>query len=87
MGFTEISSILLLLLLLSWGMSLRAENSRLQKENSRLMKKSGEYEEMKHDAKKILKETTEIKTIKSLREKYGLSLIDAKEIVDAVKEQ
>lgn len=61
------------------------ENSRLKKENTRLMKETGEYEGMKADAKEILKDTPEVKTIKSLREKYGLSLIDAKEIVDSVK--
>ena len=72
-------------LLLGWSISLMRENSRLKKENTRLMKETGEYEGMKADAKEILKDTPEVKTIKSLREKYGLSLIDAKEIVDSVK--
>ncbi|MCJ0930484.1 hypothetical protein MST22_04890 [Virgibacillus halodenitrificans] len=63
------------------------ENSRLKKENIRLMKKTGEYKEMKNDAKEILKDTPEIKTIKLMREKYDLSLINAKEIVDSAKEQ
>jgi len=62
------------------------ENNRLKEENTRLMKKTGEYKDMKADAKEMLKNTPEIKTIKSLREKYGLSIIDAKEIVDSVKE-
>lgn len=76
-----------MLLLLSWGISLMRENSRLKKENTRLMKKTGEYEEMKNNAKEILKDTPEIKTIKLMREKYDLSLINAKEIVDSAKEQ
>ncbi len=75
-----------MLLLLGWTISLMRENSRLKKENTRLLRKTGEYEDMKADAKEILKNNPEIKTIKSLREKYGLSLIDAKEIVDSVKE-
>lgn len=87
MPWSEISPILIMLLLLGWTISLMRENSRLKKENARLMKKTGEYEDMKNDAKEILKDTPEVKTIKSLREKYGLSLIDAKEIVDSVKEQ
>ncbi|WP_210468492.1 hypothetical protein [Sporosarcina sp. 6E9] len=75
-----------MLLLLGWTFSLMRENSRLKEENTRLMKKTGEYKDMKADAKEMLKITPEIKTIKSLREKYGLSIIDAKEIVDSVKE-
>lgn len=85
--WTEISSILIMLLLLSWGISLMRENSRLKKEKNRLMKKTGEYEEMKNNAKEILKDTPEIKTIKLMREKYDLSLINAKEIVDSAKKQ
>jgi len=76
-----------MLLLLSWGISLMRENSRLKKEKNRLMKKTGEYEEMKNNAKEILKDTPEIKTIKLMREKYDLSLINAKEIVDSAKKQ
>lgn len=86
MQWSEISFIVLMLLFLGWVISLTVENSRLKKENYRLLKKSGEYEEIQVEAKEILKSTTEIKTIKSLREKYNLSLIDAKEIVDSVKE-
>ncbi len=86
MQWSEMSFIVLMLLFLGWMISLTVENSRLKKENYRLLKKSGEYEEIQVEAKDILKSTTEIKTIKSLREKYNLSLIDAKEIVDSVKE-
>lgn len=75
-----------MLLLLGWTISLMRENSRLKEEKTRLMKKTEEYKDMKADAKEMLKITPEIKTIKSLREKYNLSLIDAKEIVDLVKD-
>ncbi len=85
MQWSEISSILIMLLLLGWGISLMRQNSVLKKENLRLLEKTGEYGDMKDEAKEILKNSTEVKTIKSLREKYGLSLIDAKKIVDAVK--
>lgn len=84
MVWSEISSILIMLLLLGWTLSLMRENSLLKKENISLLKKTGEYEDMKNDAKEKLKDTSEIKTIKSLREKYGLSMINAKEIVDTV---
>lgn len=76
-----------MLLLLGWTISLMRENSRLKEKNTMLMKQTGEYEAMKNDAKEILKDTPEVKTIKLLREKYGLSLIDAKEIVDSVNNE
>nr|WP_289037742.1 hypothetical protein [uncultured Allobacillus sp.] len=85
MQWSEISSILIMLLLLGWSISLMSQNSALKKENLRLLKKTGEYDDMKNEAKEILKSSTEVKTVKSLREKYGLSLIDAKKIVDSVK--
>lgn len=85
MQWSEISSILIMLLLLGWGIGLMRQNSVLKKENLRLLEKTGEYGDMKNEAKEILKSSTEVKTVKSLREKYGLSLIDAKKIVDSVK--
>ncbi len=85
MQWAEISSLLIMLLLLGWGISLMRQNQVLKKENMRLLKKTGEYDDMKHKAKEILKSSTEVKTIRSLRETYGLSLIDAKKIVDAIK--
>ncbi|MFC0013935.1 MULTISPECIES: hypothetical protein [Allobacillus] len=81
MQWSEISSILIMLLLLGWSISLMSQNSALKKENLRLLKKTGEYDDMKNEAKEILKSSTEVKTVKSLREKYGLSLIDAKKLL------
>jgi len=83
--WSEIRSIIIMLLLLAWCVSLMRKNSTLKRENSRLLEKTGEYEDMKNEAKEILKDSTEVKTVKSLREKYGLSLIDAKKIVDSAK--
>ena len=85
MQWSEINSILIMLLLLGWCISLMRQNNVLKKENLRLLEKTGEYDDMKNEAKEILKVSTEVKTVKSLREKYGLSLIDAKKIVDSVK--
>lgn len=85
MQWSEISSLLIMLLLLGWSISLMRQNSALKKKNLRLLEKTGEYGNMKNEAKEILKGSTEVKTVKSLREKYGLSLIDAKKIVDSVK--
>ena len=87
MIWSEISSMFIMLLLLVWIISLRRENRFLKKENRELMKITGEYETMKNDAKEILKTNEEIKTIKLMREKYRLSLIDAKEIVDSTQEK
>lgn len=84
MPWTAISTIIMLYLVI-WSFSLMRENSRLKEENMRLMKKTGEYEEMKKDAKELLRDTPEIRTIKLLREKYGLSLIAAKDLVDSAK--
>jgi len=61
------------------------QKSVLKKENTRLLEKTGEYGDMKNEAKEILTNSSEVKTVKSLREKYGLSLIDAKKILDSVK--
>lgn len=85
MQWSEISLLLIMLLLLGWGISLMRQNSTLKKENLRLLKKTGQYDNMKNEAKETLKSSTEVKTVKSLREKYGLSLIDAKKVVDSVK--
>lgn len=85
MQWSEISSILIMVLLLVWVISLMRQNSVLKKENLRLLEKTGEYDDLKSKAKEILKSSTEVKTVKSLREQYGLSLIDAKKIVDSVK--
>lgn len=85
MQWSEISSTLIMLLLLGWCVSLMRQKDVLKRENARLLEKTGEYGDMKNEAKEILKSSTEVKTVKSLREKYGLSLIDAKKIVDSVK--
>lgn len=85
MQWSEISSILIMVFLLVWVISLMRQNSILKKENLRLLKKTGEYSDMQNEAKETLKSSTEVKTVKSLREKYGLSLLDAKKIVDSVK--
>jgi len=85
MQWSEISSILIMLLLLGWCIGLMRQNSVLKRENARLLEKTGEYGDMKNEARKILKSSTEVKTVKSLREKYGLSLMEAKKIVDSVK--
>lgn len=83
---SEISFALIIILILTWSIHLLRQNSLLKKENLRLLEKSGEYAEMQNEAKEILKDSTEVKTVKSLREKYNLSLIDAKQLVDSVNQ-
>ena len=69
-----------MLLLLGWSISLMRQNSIFFKKNIRLLEKAGEYGDMKNEAQEILKSSTEVKIVKSLRENYGLSLIDAKKM-------
>lgn len=49
-------------------------------------KEDYQYDDMKEEASEMLKSMTMIQTIRVLKEKYGLSLVDAKSIVDAVKQ-
>lgn len=85
MPWSDISSLLIIIALVCWCFSLMRENSILKRENAKLLKNTRTYEDIKNEAKEILKTSTEVKTVKSLREKYGLSLIDAKKIVDSVR--
>lgn len=82
---TEVSLVIIILLLFGWLISLWRNNKALKNENNRLMKKTGEYEVMKDDAREQLKTHETIKTIKLMREKYNLSLVEAKNLVDSVK--
>ncbi|TFJ91373.1 MULTISPECIES: hypothetical protein [Lentibacillus] len=85
MPWSDISSLLIIIALACWCFSLMRKNDALKRENNRLLKKTGEYEDIKSEAKEILSTSTEVKAVKSLREKYGLSLVDAKKVVDSVK--
>lgn len=85
MPWSEIRTIIIMLLFLAWCVRLMRKNSVLKKENARLLEKTGEYEDMKNEAREILECSTEVKTVKSLKEKYDLSLVDAKKVVDAAK--
>lgn len=74
-----------MLVLLGECFILMRKNSVLKKENARLLKKYNGYDDLKNEAKHLMETSTELKTIKALREKHGLSLVDAKNIVDSVK--
>lgn len=87
MQWIEMSGLILMALLVVWNFSLIRENQRLKKANMEMTKTTDQYEDMKADAKEILTTTNDVKTVKALREKYGLSLLDAKNIVDAAKEE
>ncbi|WP_373894056.1 hypothetical protein [Virgibacillus sp. CBA3643] len=47
--------------------------------------KTSAHDDLKTEASDMLKTMTEVQTIKSLRQRYSLSLIDAKNIVDSTK--
>ncbi|UOQ92746.1 disulfide bond formation protein DsbD [Halobacillus shinanisalinarum] len=47
--------------------------------------KTSECDGLKMEVNKMLKSMTEMQTFKALRKRYGLSLVDAKNIVDSVK--
>lgn len=85
MQWFELSSIAIIVLLAAFSFSLMQQNAKLKEENIRLLKMTDEYEVIRDEAKELLKTENDIKTIKSLREKYNLSLVDAKNVVDSVK--
>ncbi|MDQ0300527.1 ribosomal protein L7/L12 [Salibacterium salarium] len=85
MPWSDISSLIIILVLLGWCFSLMRKNDALKRENIKLLEGTGKYEDIKSEAKEILSTSTEVKTVKSVREKHGLSLLDAKKIVDSVK--
>ncbi|MDQ0300434.1 ribosomal protein L7/L12 [Salibacterium salarium] len=85
MPWSDISSLIIILVLLGWCFSLMRKNDALKRENIKLLEETGKYEDIKSEAKEILSTSTEVNTVKSLREKHGLSLLDAKKIVDSVK--
>lgn len=49
-------------------------------------KKDSRYDNLKMEANEMLNSMTKIKTVKMLRERYGLSLAEAKNIVDSVQQ-
>ncbi|QDI90902.1 hypothetical protein EPH95_06680 [Salicibibacter halophilus] len=85
MPWSDISLLTFILILMVWCFRLMRKNSTLKRENDRLLKVTGAYVDMESEAKKILRTSTEVKTVKTLRERYDLSMIDAKKIVDSVK--
>lgn len=85
MLWSDINSLIIMLVLLGWCFSLMRKNDALKRENNKLLEETGKYEDIKSEAKAILSTSTEVKTVKSIRERYGLSLVDAKKVVDSVK--
>lgn len=57
----------------------------LRKENIELLRESNIYDDLEAEVKHKLKFSTEIETIKYLRIEKGLSMIEAKNIVDDMK--
>ncbi|PIE91952.1 hypothetical protein CO726_29210 [Bacillus fungorum] len=57
----------------------------LRNENIKLLKETNAFDDLKTEVKQKLELSTEMETIKFLRTKKGLSIIDAKQIVDSVK--
>ena len=61
-------------------------DDNLKKKYSDSFKYDSKYDGLKMEANKMLNSMTKMQTIKVLRERYGLSLVDAKKIVDSVKQ-
>lgn len=80
-----ISLLLIIIMFLGWGISLMCQNIALKKKNVSILNKIGEYNEVKTEAKEKYKNSTDVETIKFLRKKHDLSLMEAKKIVDLVK--
>lgn len=55
------------------------------KKDAFFLKESQELEEMKSFAKENLENSNEILTIRAIRKKHGLSLVDTKKIMDIAK--
>jgi len=64
---------------------LMAMPERWNKRESTL-KEGNELQKMTDDAKESLHRSNEINTIRELRKKYNLSLVDAKRVMDVAKE-
>lgn len=80
-----IAPFIILLVLVSQLFSLIRKNGVLRKENVKLLKKADAYDALRSEVKEMLKTSTEMQTIKTLRADKGLSLVDAKKVVDSVK--
>lgn len=59
--------------------------SVLRKENAKYLGKDNNYNDLIRLAKEKLNHSTEMETIKYLRTEKGLSMIEAKKIVDSIK--
>lgn len=57
----------------------------LRKENTKLLKDTNAFDDLKTAVKHKLEFSTEMETIKFLRVEKGLSMIDAKQLVDSMK--
>ncbi|KXY17189.1 hypothetical protein [Bacillus sp. FSL K6-0067] len=65
--------------------SLNKKVTALRKENSKLLMNSHNPDSLKEEIRERLENNTEIQTIKFLRTEKGMSLVDAKQLVDAVQ--
>lgn len=57
----------------------------LRKENTKLLKDTNAFDDLKTEVKHKLEFFSEMETIKFLRVEKGLSMIDAKQLVDSMK--
>jgi len=79
MPWTIMGLLLIMLLLLT------SKSIPSGKKKEFVLNESQEFEEMKTYAKENLESSNEILTIRAIRKKYGLSLVDAKKIMDFAK--
>lgn len=79
MPWTIIGLLLLMILILTSKSPISGKDKEL------FSRESQELEEMKGYAKEKLESSNEILTIRAIRKRYGLSLVDAKKIMDVAK--
>lgn len=82
MDWAELFSLVIIIALLMWGFNLRKSNNLLMAQNLKLLKESGKINEIQNEVRDMKETHTDVEVIKMLREKYGLSLIGAKQIFD-----
>ncbi|HLQ72740.1 MAG TPA: hypothetical protein VK125_00780 [Bacillota bacterium] len=87
MDWAELISLIIIIALLYVILNIRRQNQLLQKQYFKLLKSSGELESIATGISEKLNEQSDVECIKELRETYGFSMVQAKQIVDKAKSE
>lgn len=81
----EKTSFIFNIVFIIWIFILMNKIKVLRKENNHLLRESNIYDDLKAEAEHKLKFSSEMETIKYLRTEKGLSMLEAKKMVDDMK--